>query len=135
MVWQQRSVHRERAIGVVLVGVCALGLATRRASDDEACRLEQAWEAGDLHFNETIDFRADASGTWTQGGLDGDAGHDRKQFRWARTDSVLTVTYDRDRRSDVRYDLARRAGRCYLTFHDHPFLTDGSGFTHFSAAP
>lgn len=133
MAWHVAIAERPRALGLVLLGACLLGYAamSRTEPDDDACRFEQTWYAGDVHFNEQIEFRGDATGTWMQDGMAGDAPHVRKEFRWERTASTLTVSYDDRAPRTVSYRVHRERA-CYLTFQDHPFVTDGSGFRHFS---
>jgi len=105
---------------------------TERTEQADECRFEQTWYAGDVHFNEQIEFRGDATGTWKQDGMASDAPHIRKEFRWERTSSTLTASYDDRAPRSVSYTVHRQAGACWLTFKDHPFVTDGSGFRHFA---
>lgn len=130
--WRLAIAERQRMLGLIVLGVCLLGLAAmcRPPAADE-CQFEQTWYAGDVHFNELIEFRADSTGTWVQDGMAGDAPHDKKEFTWQRTASRLTVSHD-DRQRSVTYRIQRRGNTCYLTFQDHPFVADGSGFRHFS---
>lgn len=125
--------YPDHALIATVVGVCLFGVAAAsRCSHVSQCRFEQPWFAGDVHFNERLDFREDATGTWIQGGFDRDAGRQHKDFRWTRTGSTLTVVYDSNRRNRVGYRLNQRRDTCYLTFETHPFLSDRSGFLHFS---
>lgn len=120
-------------LGAIVFGVSLLALAaTSRTHHVDECRFEQKWYAGDVHLNELLEFRVDSTGTWTEGGMAGDARHDQKEFQWSRAASTLTVIYDRDQRRTVEYRVERRGNHCYLTFNAHPFLADGSGFRHFS---
>ena len=123
--------YPKHTLAIVLVAVLLGVVATSQAPDVTECRFESTWYAGDQHFNERVEFRDDSSGTWIQGGFDDDAGDQHMDFRWGRTISTLTVVYDRNRR-DVRYAIKRRGDVCYLTFQDHPFLSDGSGFLNFA---
>lgn len=68
-------------LGVIVLGICLLGFAamSRTPAADE-CHFEQTWYAGDVHFNEQIEFRADSTGIWQQDGMSGDAPHDKKEF-------------------------------------------------------
>lgn len=134
--WRLAIAERQRALCVIVLGICLLGFAAMsRTERDDGCRFEQTWYAGDVHFNEQIEFRADSTGTWIQGGMASDAPHDRKEFTWERTASTLTVAYDRDQRRSVDYRIERRRNACYLTFTVHPFVGDGSGFRHFADYP
>ena len=132
--WRVAIAERQHMLGLILLGVCLLGFAAMSrtpapAADD--CRFEQTWYAGDVHFNEQIEFRPDSTGIWMQDGMAGDAPHHKKEFTWQRTASRLTVSHDDGQRS-VTYRLQRTGNACYLTFEDHPFAADGSGFRHFS---
>lgn len=101
------------------------------AAPVEDCPFEQTWYAGDVHFWETLEVGGDATGIWTQGGMDGDAGHDRRAFRWARSGSTLTVRDDRGREATVGYQLDRDRTSCILRLDVNPFDREG-GFTVFS---
>ena len=115
----------------LLVAAVASVITGSDAGDRDDCQFQQTWYAGDQHFNETIEFRDDATGTWSSGGFAHDAPHVRKDFRWTRTASTLTVTYDQDVRTTVDYELERRTERCSLRFHDHPFAAVGGAFRWF----
>lgn len=104
---------------------------TERRDD---CRFEQTWYAGDVHFNERIELRADWTGTWIQGGMASDAPHDQKEFTWSRTASTLTVSYG-DQQRTIEYRIERPRSTCYLKFGAHPFLSDDPGYLTFSNRP
>src|SRR5688572_2789973 len=128
--WQLAVPAPKHAAIAMLVGVSALaGVATRSA--EQACPFEQTWYAGDVHFNERIEFRADASGTWISSGMADEARQERRTFRWSRTSSRLSVMAG-DVRRDIGYSVRPYRQSCFLTFEDHPLLGDRSGFTHFS---
>ena len=130
--WRLALAERQCALGVILFGVCLLGFVPMsRTERADECRFEQTWYAGDVHFNEQIEFRGDSMGTWIQDGMASDAPRARKEFKWERTASTLTVSYDERTQRTVNYRVHGRSA-CYLTFEDHPFVTDGSGFRHFS---
>jgi hypothetical protein len=120
------------ALGAILLGVSLLALAAvGRDSHSEECRFEQMWYAGSIHSNERIEFRADSTGTWIQSGFDDHAGHDRKEFRWSRTASTLTVLYDGSDQATVPYTIRKPYNTCHLTFDVHPF-SDQSPFRDFA---
>lgn len=134
--WRLAIAERQRAVGVILFGACLIVLAaTSRAERTDECRFEQTWYAGDVHFNEQIELRADSTGTWIENGAANDARRDRKDFTWVRTATTLAVTYDRDRSRTVDYRIERRRNACYLSFRVHPFLDDDSGFHQFADYP
>jgi hypothetical protein len=134
-VWRL-AIEARHPVRAALFGVCVLVLAAvSRTEPADECRFERTWYAGDVHFNEQIEFRPDSTGTWIEDGMDSDAPHDRKDFSWQRTASTLTVAYDRDERRTVDYRLERRGNHCYLTFTVHPFLGEGSGFRIFGEYP
>jgi hypothetical protein len=95
------------------------------------CALEQTWYAGDVHFNERIELRADTSGTWQASGMDSDAPQRQKEFRWQRASETLII--DNARRTS--FSLRRRGNHCYLTLDENPFFYDEGGFRHFSDMP
>lgn len=101
----------------------------------DACRFEQTWCAGDVHYQERIEVRADATGTSVETGAASDARRDRKEFTWERTPAKLVVTYDRGKKRNVEYRIERRGEACYLTLKLHPFLDDDSGFYQFADYP
>jgi len=106
-----------------------------RTEGTDACRIEQTWYAGDVHYYEQIELRADSSGTWISSGAASDARRDRKQFTWERTATTFVVAYGIGEKRTVDYRLERRRDACYLTFRSHPFLDDDSGFHHFADYP
>lgn len=116
---------------VYLIGVVSMG--GREAAD--VCRFEQTWYAGDVHYHERIELRADSTGTWIETGAASDARRDRKEFTWERTAITLEVTYDRGKKRSVEYQIERSRNACYLTFRLHPFLDDDSGFHQFADYP
>ena len=119
--------------GLLLVGAGLIGAASMSGTETtDACRFEQTWYAGDVHYQERIEVRADATGTWVETGAASDARRDRKEFTWERTAAKLVVTYDRGKKRSVEYQIKRRREACYLTFKPHPFLDDDSGFHEFA---
>ena len=126
------SAPSKHALGLALVGICVLAVGASREPAKSACPFEQTWYAGDVHFNERIEFRADATGTWISSGMADEARRERRDFQWSRTESALTVTHD-DQVGVVRYKVELYKSRhCFLTFANHPLLADESGFHHFS---
>lgn len=120
--------------GVLLVGACLIGVASMSGTEGtDACRFEQTWYAGDVHYNERIELRVDSTGTWLQNGMASEKPPVRKEFTWERTASTLTVSYDHKRRT-VEYRIEPRPASCWLKFTAHPF-GDNDGYTHFSTVP
>lgn len=118
---------------LVAASLVAMWAAPTRRDDD--CDLERTWYAGDVHFNEQLEFHYGGTGLWIASGFAGDATHARIAFRWEVDASQLLVTYDAGRRwSRVPFTIARRNNYCSLKFDAHPFLVDG-GFTYFADFP
>ena len=131
--------ERPTATAILVVGACLIGVASMSgtAQDSAACRFEQTWYAGDVHYNERIELRADATGTWLQNGMASEKPPVRKEFTWQRTASTLTVhedDHEDDQRRTVEYRIEPRPASCWLRFTAHPF-GDSDGFTHFSNLP
>lgn len=134
--WRLGIAERPLVAGVLLLCACLIGVGLMSRTDDaDPCRIEQTWYAGDVHYYEQIDLRADATGTWISSGAASDARRERKEFTWKRSSTTLSVAYDRDKKRTVDYRLERRRDACYLTFKSHPFLDDDSGFHHFADYP
>lgn len=123
-------------VAVLLVGACLIGVASMSGPETtDACRFEQTWYAGDVHYSERIELRPDSTGTWIETGSASDARRDRKEFTWKRTATTFATDYDQDKERTVDYRIERRRNACYLTFRSHPFLDDDSGFHHFADYP
>ena len=131
------SIAERPVAGAILVVVgCLIGVAsTRQPERTNACRFDQTWYAGDVHYSERIEVRSDSAGVWIETGAASDARRTRKEFTWERTDTTLAVVYDGDKKRTVDYRLERRRDACYLTFSVHPFLADDSGFHQFADYP
>ncbi len=118
---------------LAVLGALVLLAATtgHRRSPPSDCRLATIWEAGDIHFNERLQFFFDGHGEWDAGGYAEEAQHGHEDFAWTESGSTLTFAYG-DVTRTVRYKLERHEGRyCFLTFETNPFLGT-SGFTLFS---
>jgi hypothetical protein len=121
-------------VAVLLIGACLIGVASMSGPETtDACRFEQTWYAGDVHYNERIELRVDSTGTWLQNGMASEKPPVRKEFTWARTASTFSVVYD-DQERTVEYRIEPRRTSCWLKFKAHPF-GDRDGFTHFSNTP
>lgn len=116
------------AAALALFAVTAAAALTRGAD----CRLAQTWYAGDVHFNERIELRDDATGRWVSSGMDGDARHATLHFTWTTEGDELVVRSSGATTKRVQYACRPYRDWCYLTFDDSPFVDDHSGFTLFS---
>lgn len=133
LVWRLAKAYPAHSLAVMVAGValCAVAGDRDRASA-EACTLTRAWSAGDVHYNERLDFREDGTGRWIQSGHAEDAGQQRLDFRWHVDGATLAVTTEEHTRR-VQFAIEQRHQRCALAFDEHPLLDDESGFLRFTA--
>src|ERR1700761_6161221 len=109
-----RESHPMGCVAIAALTAIAVNLVVARRSPmtRESCRFEKTWYTGDQHYNEILELRGDMTGRWSEGGMGGGP-ISHIDFRWSRTDSTFTATFDSAEHT-VRYKLEQREIYCRL---------------------
>ncbi len=126
LLWQLGKLYR---LGVIafIAGAVLLTLTRSGGSDTRPrpCRLEQAWQNGNVYDNEDLDIARGGAGLWIWSDRHGPL--ERAHFTWKRVGSELTVTSTGESRK-VRFSMKRSGDTCILTFGASPLRTASREF-------